>query len=109
MAKFYGAIGFEVTEETRPSVWTPVITERQYAGDVIKHYRRLESGVGINDDLNLQNELSILADPYAMNHFQDMRYVKWHGAYWKVTGVEVSFPRLSLTIGGVYNGPTAET
>lgn len=108
MAKFYGSIGFETTEETRPSTFTPVITERQYAGDVLKHYRRLENGDGVNDNINLQNELSILADPYAMNHFQDMRYIRWHGAYWKVTGVEVVYPRLQLTIGGVYNGQTAE-
>ena len=108
MAKFYGAIGFAEQKEIRPSVWQPTITERPYSGDVSKHYRRLEAGDGPNDDINLQNDLSILADPYAMNHFQDMRYVVWHGACWKVTGVEVIYPRLQLTIGGVYNGPTAK-
>ena len=109
MAKFYGIIGYEVMEETKPSTYTPSIVERNYSGDVKKHYRRLEAGESVNDDINLQNELSILADPYAMNHFQDMRYIIWHGSYWKIIGVEVAFPRLELTIGGVYNGPTPET
>lgn len=109
MAKFYGTIGYSVATETESSKYTPTIVERKYKGDVTRHYRRLEAGDGVNDDINLQNEISILADPYAMNHFQDIRYIIWHGAYWKVTGVEVIYPRLELTIGGVYNGPTLET
>ena len=109
MAKFYGKIGFEDLTETRPSVYAPGIVEREYAGDVLKNYRRLEAGDGVNDDISLSNEISILADPYALNHFHTMRYVYWHEGYWKVTGVSVKFPRLKLTIGGVYNGPTLET
>ena len=109
MSKFYGVIGFEEFEETRPSTYTPMVVERTYAGDLVRNFRRLESGDGINDDLNLTNEVSIVADPYAVNHFHSIRYVKFHGGYWKVTSVDVAFPRLTLSIGGVYNGPTLET
>lgn len=109
MARFYGIVGFEVQRETRPSIYTPEIVERSYSGKVLKNYRRTDSGEGVNDDVNLNNEISILADVYARNHFQSIRYVKWYGAYWKVNAVTANPPRLKLTIGGVYNGPTRET
>ena len=106
MAKFFGKVGFEVLTETKPSTWTPTIVERAYVGDVVRNYRRLEAGDGVNENVNLSNEISIVADPYAIDHCHDMRYVQYLGGYWKVTGVDVAFPRLKLTIGGVYNGQT---
>lgn len=105
MAKFYGTIGYAVTEETRPGVWVEKITERNYSGDVIRDTRRYNPGEGLNDDLTINNQLSIVADPFAEQNLFSMRYVNWMGACWKVTNVEVRRPRLILTIGGVYNGP----
>ena len=66
-----------------------------------------ENGSGLNDDLVLNNQLSIVADAYANQHFFAIRYVRWMGALWKITNVEVQRPRLLLTVGGVYNGPEA--
>ena len=104
MAKYYGQIGYEETTEIRPGIFTPSITERNYYGDVLRNARRLESGEKINDDVVVNNSLSIVADPYAYQHFFAIRYVTWMGARWKVTHVDVKSPRLILTIGGVYNG-----
>lgn len=104
MAKFYGVIGYADTVETAPGVWTEQITERNYAGDVIKNTRRWQSGENLNDDLTLNNTISVVADPFAYQNFYAMRYIKWMGASWKITNVEVQRPRLILTIGGVYNG-----
>lgn len=109
MAKFHGPIGFEEMIEERPSVFLPTMVEKTYVGDVTKDFRRLEAGSGINDDISLNNEISIIADPYAFNHFHNIRYVRWYNGYWKVTGVSNEYPRLKLTIGGVYNGPTPTT
>lgn len=106
MAKFYGEIGYAETEETTPGVWQETITERQYFGDVLKNVIKNQSGENLNDDLNVENRLSIVADPYAYDHFYTMRYVKWMGALWKITSVDVQRPRLILTIGGVYNEQT---
>ena len=78
-----------------------------YAGDILQNNRRVSQGESTNDDLDVSNRLSILADPYAMNHFHTIKYVKWLGAAWKITTVDVQYPRLILTIGGVYNGETA--
>lgn len=106
MGKFCGNVGYGITTLTSPGVWAEVITKRQYFGDVIKNTRKWEIGEKVNDDLTINNRISILADPFAYNHFHTMRFVEWMGAFWKVTNVEVLTPRLILTIGGVYNGNT---
>lgn len=103
MAKFYGTIGYMVQKETTPGVWTEDITEKTYSGDVIKNTRRYQSGENLNDNLEVNNQISILSDPFADQNFHSMRYIVWMGAKWKVTNVEVIRPRLLLTIGGVYN------
>lgn len=109
MAKFYGRVGYSVTEETRPGIWTNAITEHTYYGDVLKDSTKWQSGKDLNDDLTVNNRISILADQYAYQHFSQIKYVEWMGALWKVTNVEVQRPRLILTIGGVYNGEQAGT
>lgn len=104
MAKFYGAIGYAVTEETTPGVWTESITERMYYGELVRNTRKLQTADQLNDNINVANEISILADPFAYENFHSMKYVEFMGAKWKVTSVEVQYPRLILTVGGVYNG-----
>lgn len=104
MAKFYGAIGYASTVETKPGVWEEQITERMYCGDLIRNTRRLESSGNLNDNINVSNEVSIVADPYANENFHSMRYVKFMGTAWKITSVEVRYPRLILSVGGEYNG-----
>jgi hypothetical protein len=103
MAKFYGEIGYAEQEETSPGVWQDKITARQYFGDVIRNTSRTRNGENLNDNLVLDNQLSIVADPFAYDQFHSMRYVKWMGVLWKIVSVEVQRPRLILTIGGVYN------
>lgn len=105
MAKFFGAIGYAETVETTPGVWEEKITERNYYGDLIRNSRRLQSSEQLNDDINISNEISIVSDPYANANFHSMRYVEFMGAKWKITNVEVQYPRLKLTLGGLYNEP----
>lgn len=64
MAKFYGVIGYAVTEETKPGVWAEKIIERMYYGDLTRNTRRLQSAEQLNDNINVANEISIVADPY---------------------------------------------
>lgn len=106
MAKFYGKVGYATTIESPigSGVWVEDIVERPYYGDLIRNNRRLQSANQVNDDINISNEISILADPYANQHFHAMRYVEFMGAKWKITSVEVQYPRLILSVGGVYNG-----
>ena len=106
MAKFYGAVGFIFDTESSsvPDVVVEEATERYYKGDLLRNNRRLDNGVGLNDDVKITNRISIVSDPYATSHIFAIRYVKWMGAYWKVAEVEVESPRIILTLGGVYNG-----
>lgn len=104
MAKFYGVIGYAILEEKNPGVWKEQVTERRYFGDLIRNTRQLQTADKLNDDVNVANEISIIADPFAYQNFYTMRYIEFMGAKWKISKVEVQYPRLILTIGGVYNG-----
>jgi len=105
MAKFYGSVGYATLTETSPGVWTEVMVERDYYGDLNRNNRRLVNANNqLNDNITLTNEVSIISDPYANENFHAMRYVEFMGAKWTITNVEVLYPRLLLTIGEVYNG-----
>lgn len=104
MAKFFGKIGYAETVETTPGVWEEKITEREYFGDLIRNTRSLQSGEQLNDNINISNEISIVADPFAYENFHSMRYVEFMNAKWKISSVEVQYPRLILSVGGLYNG-----
>lgn len=104
MAKWFGVVGFAETVETAPDIWTEQITKRSYYGDLLRNTRRLQASDQLNDNITIANEISIVSDPYANQHFHAIRYVEFAGTKWKVSNVEVLYPRLKLTLGGVYNG-----
>ena len=107
MAKYYGVIGYAETVETAPGVYEEQITERNYYGELVRNTRRLQTSDQVNDNINIANEISIIADPFATQNFHAMRYIEFMGAKWKITNVEVQYPRLILTLGGIYNGQQA--
>ncbi|MBQ9003739.1 MAG: hypothetical protein IJ087_17985 [Eggerthellaceae bacterium] len=105
MARYYGLVGFYGGDvETTPGVWDEQIVERPYYGDVVRYTRSLRTGDDVNDDISVSNQISIVSDPYALQNFHAIRYVTWMNSKWKVSSVEVQFPRLILTIGEVYHG-----
>ena len=104
MPTFYGNIGYAISKETAPDVSVEDIVEHKYSGDVYRNTRKLQSGNQVNDSIDISNEISILSDPFANENFHSMRYVTYMGAKWKVSSVEVRYPRLILTVGGLYNG-----
>lgn len=107
MAKWCGNIGFGITKEVKPGVWKEVIQygPQPYYGDLIRDTRRYSTPSStLNDDLSIGNQISVLADPFAYEHYYAIRYVELYGVRWKVTNVEVQRPRLILSVGGVYNG-----
>ena len=106
MARFFGKVGYGESVETAPGVWVDQIVEYEYYGDVVRNSRELRQGQYLNDDLSVQNSISIVADAYANEHFFAIRYVEWAGTLWTVDTVEVLIPRLLLRLGKVYNGPT---
>jgi hypothetical protein len=109
--RFHGTVGYGTDTETAPGVWSEVITEREYYGDVLRQARRLEPSSAVpatlNQDVTVENRFSIVADAYAYDNFSKMRYVGWNGSNWTITTVEVQRPRLIMTIGALWNGNTA--
>lgn len=104
MAKFFGKIGYIDTVESQPGCWEETAIEREYYGDITRNTSRYRNENQVNDNVVINNILSIVADPYANKNFQHMRYVTWMGTKWGITNVEVQYPRIILTLGGVYNG-----
>ena len=102
MAKYFGKVGYVDQVETSPGVWEEKVTEREYYGDVVRNTRKLESSGNFNDNINVSMEISIVADPYAIQNFHAIRYIEFMGSLWKIYNVEVNYPRLVLTIGGLY-------
>lgn len=107
MAKFCGKIGYFDSVETESGIWEEQIVERLYYGDLVRNTSKSQSSGGVNDDINIANNISIVADPYANENYQKMKYVELTGSKWKISNVEVNYPRLILTVGGKYNGDEA--
>ena len=105
MAKWYGKIGYSETVETAPGVWMPQDTVREYYGDVLRNSTRWTGNSdSTNDDLTVNTQISIVSDPFAIEKFYSMKWIEFMGTKWKITSVEPEFPRLKLTLGGVFNG-----
>lgn len=105
MAKFYGAVGYVEAVTVRPGVSLPEVTERNYKGDLIKNTKKQSDESSVNGGVSVMNDISIVADPYALDHFHKIAYVTLYNSKWTVTHVTVQYPRLVLTLGGIYNGP----
>ena len=104
LAKFYGAIGYALLGETSPGVWMDTIVEKKYRGDVVLDQRRWRTEEKVNDDLSLDNSISILADSYAYENIGNMKYIVWNKTPWKIQSFSINRPRIVIQIGGVYNG-----
>lgn len=102
--KFYGVVAYAVTEEVLPGKWQERIIEKKYRGDVTRVSRRLQSADKVNSDVRINNEIRILADAFAYQNFQNIRYIEWMGTKWSVESVTIDRPRLIFEIGGEYNG-----
>lgn len=109
MAKYYGLIGFaHPIDDERPGITYDDIVERPYFGEVLRNARRVQSGDKINDDLTVSNQISLLLDPYLIRNYYNIRYLTFMGAKWKVTNLEMRYPRLIVDIGGLYAEQSTE-
>lgn len=104
MAKFAGLIGFSTTVETEPGIWTNDIVDKTYVGDVIQTSLRYQNDSKINDDVSINKKISIIADIYLNNNLNTIQYVTYMGVKWSVSNLDIQYPRVILTLGGVYNG-----
>lgn len=108
MPRFYGKVGYgrSAEKEGSPGVWVDEITTKSYYGDVLRDITKLEQPQTLNKNIVVNNSISVIADEYAISHISEIKFVEWAGEYWAVTNVESKPPRLILTLGSVYHGPT---
>lgn len=106
MAKYHGKVGFVTFPEKVPGRNVETAVEREYFGDIFRNSKRWGKGTDVNPDLTVNNQISIVADQYARDNLFAIRYVSWMGTRWAISSVDVQHPRLILTLGDVYNGPT---
>lgn len=104
MARFAGHIGYIKQVETKTDVFEPVEIPKFMKGDVLHLTTHNRDGGKINDDVSLNHRISIVADEYAYENFQHLKWVEYLNVKWKISSVEVQRPRLLISLGGVYNG-----
>lgn len=108
MTRFSGKIGF--ADQVRSGgVTKDVVTERSYRGDEETNTRYFANSDSVIGSIRYQTTLSIMADTYALENSQKIRYVEWEGAFLIVESIKKERPRLLLTLGGVYNGAKPTT
>lgn len=104
MAKYCGKIGYVVEEEVVPGYWEKVIKERLYYGDIINIRRNTENSASSDiDNITINCKLSIISDPFAKQNFNSMIYATINGTKWKIKGIDFSYPRMSIELGGIYH------
>lgn len=110
MSKFYGKVGFETTVETKPGIYEEIYKERNYKGDVLSHTKRWEPSDSVNDNLTTNNDISIVADSFALANFGVMRYIKWNKQTFEITSasIDVNTHRITLSLGGIFNVPVRD-
>lgn len=109
--KFAGYVGFWITsDETKPGIFKDHMVEKYYTGDVTRAYNKWDArSESTTDEFSLNNQVSIVADLFARENWPSIKYVIWNGIAWKVKTVGIDFPRLTIEIGGVWNGQRPET
>jgi len=100
MGKFYGEIGFFKTVDKGDGIWTNEILEKTYYGEVSKLSKRFTTQDKVNDDIQLTQQISIIADKFFYENYDSIKYVRLNGSNWKVSNIEFQRPRIILVLGG---------
>lgn len=104
MTKCSGVIGYTLSVETQPGVWTDTPTEKKYYGDIVRDNRRIVDNSQINDNVNISNNISIVSNKFMLENLAFMKFITFMNSKWKINSVDIKPPRLIITIGGLYNG-----
>jgi hypothetical protein len=102
--RYYGEIGFSINAiETKPGIWDEHIEKRKYYMNVTKDFVSYNDVNEINPDININNQVSIIADADTIRFAHTIKYVELFGVKWKVKSFDIKRPRLNLYVGGLYN------
>lgn len=106
MGKYSGMIGFGFNKEIETDVHDDVIEEHHYYGNIEKNVSRFNQGSNQSGESLITNNFSIVGDSFLFEHLADIRYICWKNQKWVVASIEEQYPRINITLGGIYNGPT---
>lgn len=101
--RYSGKIGYFEMVETQPGLFEEKLIFKKAQGDVIRNMKRNQAPSKVNDDIIVNNSISIVADPYAREHFFAIKCAEWQGTLWNISSVEVAYPRLILELGEPYH------
>ena len=105
MSKCSGKIGYVRSEESQPGVWEEIPEEKPYTGDLIKDNRRFSNNTTtVNEDLSISNNISIVSNKFMLDNLAFMKYITFMNSKWKINSVDISYPRIVITLGGLYHG-----
>lgn len=108
MARFHDKVGFLIPRDNQETgIADTVPVEKPYYGKILENSRKWDFSEHVDDDLTISNQIAITANDYAFRYMSSIGYVRWKSAYWKVASLRVKGPEIILTLGGVWNGPTA--
>lgn len=105
MARYSGIIGYvERDVETAPGVFEEKFIERHVTGTTTQISLRHSESNKMHDDLSLQNTISFIGDTFSFENIASMRYATFMSSNkWKITDVRVDRPRITITLGEVWN------
>lgn len=104
MTKCAGKIGYALAVEKQPGVWTEDIVEKKYYGEIVKDNRRLTDQGEVNSSININNNISVVANDFVLYNMAFMRYITFMNSKWKINSVDIKPPRIIISLGGLYNG-----
>lgn len=109
MARYAGDVGYRIEEETSPGVWSAIEHVRRMKGDILRASSSFQGGDKINKDVKLNHRISLVGDSYLYERFMDLRWVEYAGTKWEVGSIELTRPRVVVTLGGVWHEQQSRT
>lgn len=109
MPRCSGVIGYALAVETQPGIWLEQITEKKYYGDIVKDNRRIVDNESINGSININNTISIVSNKFMLENLSYMRYITFMNSKWKISTVEIIPPRVTISLGGLWNEQPNQT
>lgn len=106
--RWSGKLGISQQVETAPDVWENVITEHDALGTVEQRSERLESDSDILPRYRTTTSISLLSRGAGVLENADIAYITWRGRKWAPGSVTENYPKITVFIGEIYNGPTPE-
>ena len=108
MTKFHGYIGYVNTVTDVTGVTREVVTETECSGMLIRNYLQAGPSNKVVEDFNISNTISVRINPTLLERMMHLKYIAFLSPMidgrWKIKTVDMNYPNLVLTLGGVYNG-----